>query len=85
MFFVSFLCGEMLLSVHIYENVFLYRCTAHWATMVINLCYRNKMNNNTRSVTASCVARRTEMLASMKSSGGSRIFLLGGLTVQRGC
>ncbi len=38
MFFVSFLCGVMLLSVYIYENVFLYLCTAHWATMVVLIC-----------------------------------------------
>ncbi len=43
MFFVSFLCGEMLLSVHIYENVFLYRCTAHWATMATIPAYLRKI------------------------------------------
>ncbi len=38
MYFVSFLCGEMLLSLYSYENVFLYLCTAHWATIVVLIC-----------------------------------------------
>ncbi len=57
MFFVSFLCGAMSLSLYIYENVFcllffgflvFYFCTALWASMVVLFCAIeiNEMNNH---------------------------------------